>query len=156
MRQDDAFAARAGAAQLDAHLARLGLDRWRPVLHGWLPHFDGWRSSYLQDESIVQDDAPADQVCALLAQYARAGQPPSDKQFSEDLAHLDLLTWRARHDRPSSRWNSLEEPFTEFALRGEVTVWQYDTEYPSPGLVKYWLLGRLYAAMQGQTEISLT
>jgi hypothetical protein len=154
MRQDDAFAARPEAAHLDDHLAELGLDRWRSVLHSWLPHFDGWRSLYLQDESIGEDDAPTDQVCALLVQYAHNGQRPSDSRFAEDLAHLDFLTWRASHDKPGSRWNCLEETFPAFARRGEVTVWQYDTEYPPPGLIKYWLLGRLYAALQDQSEIS--
>lgn len=156
MRQADVFAQRSGAALLDEHLARLGLERWRPVLHTWLPHFDGWRSVYLQDDSIVQDDVPTNQVCALLAQYAQSGGCASDDRFSEDLAHLDFLTWRARHDRRGSRWNCLEEPFSAFARRGEVTVWQYDTEYPSPVLVKYWLLGQLYAALQDHGEISPT
>ena len=148
----DAFAQRPCAALLDVQLARLGLARWQNVLHAWLPRFDGWRSVYLQDESIAEDDAPADQVCALLAQYARDGRQASDDRFAEDLAHLDFLTWRARHEKPGSRWNCLEEPFPAFAQRGEVTVWQYDTEFPSAGLVKYWLLGRLYADLQDQTS----
>lgn len=156
MRHDDVFAQRSGAAQLEDRLSVLGLERWRAVLHAWLPHFDGWRSIYLQDESIVQDNAPTDQVCALLGQYVSDGRCPSDSQFSDDLAHLDFLTWRASHDQPRSRWNCLEEPFAAFAARGEVTLWQYDTEYPAPGLVKYWLLGRLYAALQDQSDVSPT
>jgi len=156
MRQADVFARRPGAALLDGHLERLGLERWRPVLHAWLPNFDGWRSVYLQDESIVQDDVPTEQVCALLARYAREGRRAGDERFSEDLAHLDFLTWRARHEQPGSRWNCLEEPFPAFARRGEVTVWQYDTEYPPPGMVKFWLLGQLYAVLQDQGESRTT
>lgn len=147
MQQSHASAARPCMTRLREGLQALGLERWLPVLETWLPHFDGWRSVYLQDESIIADDAPAEQVCELLARYAQDNRHPSDGQFAEDLAHLDFLTWRARHDPPGSRWNCLEEPFLAFAQRGEVQLWQYDTEYPSAGLVKYWLLGQLYVAL---------
>lgn len=138
----DHFAARPGAPALCHLLERVGLAHWRPVLAQWLPRFDGWRSVYLQDETLIEDAVPAEQVCALLTRYVLERLRPDDGRFAQDLARLDVLTWRARHDS-GARWNSLEESFAAFAQRGEVCVWQFDTEYPEPPQVQRWLLGRL-------------
>lgn len=154
MGQGHRAAARENHARLDEKLEAQGLEHWASVLETWLPHFDGWRSAYLHDEAIIDDDAPAEQVLTLLARYAEDGCWPSDLQFAEDMAHLDFLTWRARHEHGRALWNCLEEPFTAFAQRGQASVWQYDTEYPSPSLVKYWLLGRLFAVLHAPPAAS--
>lgn len=113
-------------------LQRVGATKWMPVMFLLMERFAGL------DEMIDRDeDIPSNAIQMILASLP---QRVTDESIADAFSRMNCFTYRAKS--PVSLWNPLEQSFSAFvrAHKEHVRVFQWDSEYPAPELIRAWLL----------------
>lgn len=84
-----------------------------------------------------EDDVPANAILRVL----KRDDVITDDELADAISRLDCFTYRAKNPK-NEVWNPLDCNYWQFEAdaNGHVRVFQWDTEYPEPAVIKKWLL----------------
>lgn len=123
-------------SQLYSTLTKADLVQWIPVFATLALRFRG-----LEEVMEPCDATPLRQMLNLSLQAAAFQPAWRERLLFHRLARLPVFCWQAAN--MTGRWDPLAESLSEFANRGNPSIWQDWRPCPAPVAVEHWLRGQL-------------